>query len=339
MNITLFKILVRSLFWGSLLLILALDPICLAQEKESGENEYEVYMSEAQLLIKDADNLFKSRNYIGARDGYQKALSKAEVKFNNSDMTEALSMIARTFLVENEIDTGYQWLHRAEKLAVDYEPLGWSRYQLVKGRFLWRTKQFEEATELFKELYDYCSDRKLYERAVDAAHMVAITGSHEEQVEWAKKGIIEAETGNVTGWLGPLWNNLGVTYEEMENYDSSLEAYMKAREYHYKYGTDRNKFIADYAVGHILVKLGKYEEAGERLRPVLAKCEEAHDDEFVGLTCRDLSEIGAASGNYKEAYALLIRAHKLLKEAEMDQWDPDSFRQMEKRIAELEAKL
>jgi tetratricopeptide (TPR) repeat protein len=318
---------------------MAVSSACLAQDKAGETSESEVLMSEAQLLLREADDLFKSRNYVGARDIYQKALVKAEVDLNNSDMTEAQSMIARTYLVEDEIDTGYQWLHKAEKLADDHEPLGWSRYQLVRGRFLWRKKQLDEATDLFKELYDYCANHKLHDRAVDAAHMVAITGSHEEQVEWAKKGIKEAEVGDVTGWLGPLWNNLGVTYEEMEQFDSSLEAYMKAREYHHKYGTDRNKVIADWAVGHILVKLGKFEEAGEWLRPVLAQCEKAQDHEFVGLTCRDLSEIGAASGNYKEAYAFMLRAHKLLKEAEMDQWDPDSFRQMEERLAELEAKL
>ncbi len=325
---------IRLFLLSGMLLLILLPSIGDAQ----GENR-EVVMSEARTLLDEGDDLYKARNYVQARSIYEKALTKAESEFNNSDKTEALSMIARTYLVEDKIETGYEWLQKAEKLANDHEPLGWSRYQLVKGRFMWRKKELEESTALFKELYDYCSERKLHFRAVDAAHMVAITGTYEEQIEWARKGIKEAETGDITGWLGPLWNNLGVTYEEMEQFDSSLAAYTTAREYHYKYGTDRNKVIADWAVGHILVKMEKFEEAGQWLRPVLTKCEEAHDDEFVGLTCRDLSEIGASSGNYKEAYELMVRARDMLKAAEMDQWDPDGFNQMIDRIDELRAKL
>ena len=319
---------------AAMLVVIALPGIVDAR----GENR-EVAMSEARILLKDGDELFRIRNYVQARSVFEKALAKAKEGLNNSDETEALSMIARTYLVLDSIETGYKWLRMAEKLAVVHEPLGWSRYQLVKGRFMWREKQLKESTALFKELYDYCSRHKLYDRAVDAAHMVAITGTHKEQVEWAHKGIKEAEAGDVTGWLGPLWNNLGATYEEMGQFDSSLEAYTKAREYHYKYGSERNKFIADYAVGHILVKLKKFEEAGQWLQPVLTKCEEAHDDEFVGLTCRDLSDIGAASGNYKEAYELMVRARDLLKAAEMDKWDPDGYNQMLDRIDQLKDKL
>ncbi len=321
------------------MLALIMWPAVSAQNYGDAGNETRGIMSEAQILIKEADDLFNSDQYVQARSLYKRALAKAEIEIGNSDQVEALSMIARTYLILNEVEAGREWLLKAEKLADDHDPLGWSRYQSVKGRFLWQEKRPDEATALFKSLYEYCSGRKLYERAIDAAHMVAITGTQDEQVEWGKKGIKEAETGQITRWLGALWNNLGATYEDMGRYDSSLEAYMKAREYHYKYGTDRNKVIADYAVGHALVNLKRFQEAGQWLRPVLTQCEQAHDDEFIGLTCRDLGEIGVASGNYQEALDLLVRARDILKSAQMDQWDPDGYRKILDQIEATQSRL
>jgi len=295
--------------------------------------------TEAQAIIAEADSVFNARQYVTARHFYEKALTAAQAVDHKSDMTQALAMIARTYLVEDEYETGFQWLLKAEKLANIGEPAGWSRYQSVKGRFLWKNNRLDEATTLFKNLYEYCAKQNLYERAVDAAHMVAITGTPQEQVEWGKKGIEQAMAGNVTAWLGPLWNNLGATYEEMCRFDSSLEAYRKAREYHYAHGTDRNKVLADYAVGHALFNLKEYDEAGQWLHPVLAEFEEMREDEFIGLTCHDLGEISYASGNYKEAYDLFVRAGELLKKADMDRWDSAGYNRLIERIEETKAKI
>jgi len=301
--------------------------------------ESERISTRAGEALAEADSAFRSRQYVTAQRLYRDAHAEARKIDNNSDETEALAMIARTFLTMNEIDSAYHWLREAEKIAVRIEPMGWSRYRAVMGRYLWQNNELENAARLFKELYDYCVRHELHDRAVDAAHMVAITGTPAEQVEWAYKGIREAESGDVTGWLGPLWNNLGATYEDMGRYDSAYQAYLEAREYHYRYGTERNKVIADYAVGHILVRLGRYEKAGDWLKPVLAQCEAAEDHEFIGLTCRDLGEIGYASGNYREALDFYERAESLLNEAGMDEWDPDGYGELLDRIRETHEKI
>ncbi len=296
-------------------------------------------VTRSDRILAQADSTFRSRQYVTAQRLYRDALAEARTIDDRSNETEALAMIARTFLLMDNPDSARYWLLEAEKTASRTEPMGWSRYRAVWGRYLWHINDMEEATRVFKELYDYCGRNDLHERAVDAAHMVAITGTSEEQVTWAHKGIREAEEGNITGWLGPLWNNLGATYEDMERYDSAYQAYLKAREYHYLYGTERNKVIADYAVGHILVKLGRFDEAGEWLKPVLVQCEAAEDHEFVGLTCRDLGEIGFASANYQQALDFYVRAERLLKEAGMDEWDPEGYRELFDRIGETRQKI
>ncbi len=296
-------------------------------------------ISRADQYLAEADTAFNADRYLAARKLYGRALAEAKTINSNSGATEALAMIARTHLIMNEPDSASAWLQQAGKIADNHEPRGWSRYQAVRGRYLWQKNQLDEATQLFKNLYNYCVKNDLPERAIDAAHMVAITGSPQEQIEWGRKGIAEAETNHIDRWLGPLWNNLGATYEDMNQYDSALAAYKKAREYHYKYGTARNKVIADYAVGHILVKLGRFDEAGEWLRPVLTQCEETQDHEFIGLTCRDLGDIGAASGKYDQALELYVRAKALLEEVHMDEWDPKGYRDLLDRIDKTRDKI
>lgn len=306
-------------------------------DQMSGDSQ--ANMSRADQYLGEADSAFNADRYLAARKLYERALNEAKSLRDNSGVTEALSMIARTHLIMNETDSASEWLQRAGKIADNHEPRGWSRYQSVRGRYLWQKDQLDDATNLFKDLYNYCVKNSLIERAIDAAHMVAITGSPQEQIEWGKKGIAQAATGHIDRWLGPLWNNLGATYEDLKQYDSALIAYKKAREYHYKFGTPRNKVIADYAVGHILVKMGRFDEAGNWLKPVLGQCEKMQDHEFVGLTCRDLGDIGYASGNYNQALELYVRAKALLEEVNMDKWDPKGFRDLLDRIDETRGKI
>jgi tetratricopeptide (TPR) repeat protein len=324
-------IMAAAIFWG------------MTANRSLGDDQMpdkpQEYTSRVDQYLAEADSAFSEDRYLASRKSYERALTEAKTLNDNSGGTEALAMIARTYLIMNEPDSAFTWLQQAGKIADDHEPRGWSRYQAVRGRYLWQKNQLDEATQLFKDLYDYCVKNDLADRAVDAAHMVAITGSQQEQVEWGKKGIAQAEAGHIDRWLGPLWNNLGATYEDMKQYDSALTAYQKAREYHYRYGTERNKVIADYAVGHILVKLGRFDEAGKWLKPVLTQCEKAQDHEFVGLTCRDLGDVGYASGNYDEALELYVRAKALLEEVNMDKWDSKGFQDLLDRIEETRNKI
>jgi tetratricopeptide (TPR) repeat protein len=173
---------------------------------------------------------------------------------------------------------------------------------------------------------------------VDAANMVSITGTPEQQIQWGRKGIVAAEAGQVTGWLGPLWNNLGATYEELGRYEESLAAYRQAREYHWRYGDERNKLIADWAVGHAYRLQGDFEQAGRWLRPVLAWCERIDENEFTGWCCQELGEIALAQGRNQAALQYFIRAERCLKEEQMPDWDPEGYQELIEQIDRLRSK-
>jgi len=291
----------RNLFQFTIILLIIFVALLFSSCAKEDSTMNEVVKTEAQKKLDEADKIFSSGEFEQASGIYAEAFLLAEKSGNNSDKVEALSMMARCHLILERKDDGMPFIAKAESLAVDTEPLGWSRFMGVYGRFQWKDEKLKEATSTFETMYDYCLKHKLHSRAIDAAHMVAITGNPEQQIEWGLKGIKAAEEGKVTGWLGPLWNNLAWTYEEAGELEKSLDAYKKAKEYHYQHGSERNKIVADWAVAHSYRVNGNIDEAEKILPPVLEWFEKEKDIEFLGFTHQELGEIEFSKGNYKSA--------------------------------------
>jgi len=320
----------RNFVTGFIYLILLLNPVPLASESED---------SSLSQLLSNADSTFNARRYEESRGIYRQIAARAEISGDSSILAEAYAMIARSFLITGQKDVGREWLKKAGGAAKINEPLGWSRYLGVLGRFEWQDKNDKKAAETFKEMYLYCSEKKLHDRAVDAAHMVAITGSAEEQTEWGLRGIAEAEAGGLTNWLGPLWNNLAATYEDMGEFNKSLEAYLKAREFHLKYGDEKNKMIADWAVGHAYRLVGDLNNAENLMKPVLDWCKRLNDTEFIGWSFKELGEIESLKENHQKAIEYFDQAAIYLKQAEMPSWDPDGYQKLLDKIQSANSKL
>jgi tetratricopeptide (TPR) repeat protein len=293
-------------------------------------------------LLKQGDLMFGSRKYAEATAIFEKAVKAAESEGDKSALVEALAMTARGHLIRDLKDEGRPWIDRATAVAKPDDPAGWSRYLGVRGRFEWQDDDKAKATKTFEEMYAYCLKHELHSRAVDAAHMVAITGSVEQQIEWGTKGIEAAEKGGMDGWLGPLWNNLGNTYQDAGRFEDAVEAFLKAREYHWKVGAEINKLIADWAVGMAYRRAGDAKKAIVWIRPVLAWSERRYAEEqtpdtaeWVGFSHREMGEIAAMNGKTAEALDHLKKAKKHLTEAKMQEWDEKGFKELDGRIATL----
>ena len=172
----------------------------------------------AGQLLAQGDEAFQGRRYAQAAEVYKLAVETAKREGEEEVQVEALAQVARSYLIQDKKEEGRPWLERAEALASNQMPLGWSRYLGVRGRFEWQDGMLEVATATFKEMYQYCLRNELHSRAVDAAHMVAITASHEEQVLWPRRasrpprrGILKGGWGRCgTTWAGPT-RRWGVT--------------------------------------------------------------------------------------------------------------------------------
>jgi tetratricopeptide (TPR) repeat protein len=288
-----------------------------------------------------ADDAFKDRRYEEAGEVYESIAKEAEEAGDASAYVEACAMRARSYLIREEAEEGRPWLDRARERAVATDPLGWSRYLGVRGRFEWKDGDDETATRTFREMFDYCERKELWERAVDAAHMVALTGNPDEKFGWAAKGIAMAEKGGMTGWLGPLWNNLGWDYVDAGRYEEALDALVKAREYHYAGDGELPKLIADYSVAHATRLTGALDQAEDGMRAVLDWAErlEAQGDpdaaEWMGFSRWDLGEIALARGDRAAGRAAMEAALGELEKAGMPRWDPDDWKVKQERLAEL----
>lgn len=302
--------------------------------------------SPAVNLLKQGDDTFNSGKYAEAGEIYKQAVEAAEREASNASLVEALSMTARSYLIRGEGGQGRPWIERAARLAKPNEPKGWSRFLGVRGRFEWQDqKDNAKATATFKEMYDYCLQHKLYSRAIDAAHMVAITGGPEEQITWAYKGIEAAEASGDTGWLGPLWNNLGWVYNERKQYDKSLEALLKAREYHHKGKNELPKLIADIFVARAYRMVGNIDEAEkwtakshEWAKRLHAQDPENSDyNERLGNTHEELGDIAIARDRREEGLAHFRTARTLLIKAGVEKWGPEELKKLDARIAAVES--
>ncbi len=292
--------------------------------------------SSADALLSQADSVFKSHDFNSALDEYKQVVKQARNEFNRSVEVEGLSQVARMYLTLGDKAEGRQWLEQAGERATDSDPMGWSRYLGVKGRFEWQDNNLQAARKTFDEMYNYCHANALYGRAVDAAHMIAIIAeTPEEQIAWGQKGIEVAEASGGEAWLGPLWNNMAGTYWDIQQYDSALVCYKKAREYHWRFSGENAKLLADYHVGMTYRYLGQYDEARKWLRPVLAWAERLENHEVIGQACEDLGECDIAEGNIKEGVPLLQRARKEYQKAGYDKTRLEIWEYINKRLIEL----
>ena len=323
----------RYAFW-TLLLLLTPGLVTAVEARQKGAFMTQDQEYTADSLLKQADEVFQSRDYAAARDEYLQVVERARSEFNRSVETEALAQVARTNLLLGDMEEGREWLNQALERATDDDPMGWSRYLGVRGRFEWRDGDLKTARKTFDEMYVYCNTNGLWGRSVDAAHMIAIVAeSPEEQIEWGKRGIEAAESGQVESWLGPLWNNLAGTYYDLKQFDSALACYLKAREYHWRFSGERAKLFADYHVGMTYRLLGKYNEAGQWLRPVLAWAERLGEHSAIGQASEDLGEIEVARGNKAEGLRLLKRARDEYKAAGFDESWKEIWENINARIA------
>ncbi len=332
---------------ASLCLLLLLSASC----GESSEKEK--IMTGSDALLKQGDDLFNKREQAHAIEKYKMASDTAIAEDDNSNLTEAYSQIARCYLSLDKKEEGRAWLEKAEKIATNAEPGGWTRFLGVKGRFLWKdaaeakgeiSPEVEDAAKIFTEMHEFALQHSLHSRAVDAANMMSIVGDTEKRIEWGLKGIAAAEEGNLESWLAPLWNNLGWNYDDLGRYDESLNALKKARRYHYKKGNEKSMLIADWSVAHALRMTGQIDSALTWCTRVTIWAKDIYDEEqspdnaeWLGMAYKEMAETALAKGDEKRALGGFISAKMYLRRADMQNWDKKGYEELETTIAKMQA--
>jgi len=295
--------------------------------------------------LAQGDVLFAAREYEKARTHYETAANAAIEQGNNEIATEALAQVARLCSIAKDFEEGRKWLEKAKQRAKEAETKGWSRYLGVRGRFEWQDeKDNAKAKKTFVEMHDFCVKHALHSRALDAAHMVAIVGTPADQEEWALKAIAAAEKANEKGWLAVLWNNLGWSYDEKNEVEKAFVALLKARKYHYETGSDHNKLVADFSLGHAYRRIGMLEEARKTLTVAhqwaIKRHEEDKQDkergEWVGWGHKYLADLLVDEGKPADALKAYKECRPWLVKADIEKWWPEGLKEIDDKIARLE---
>jgi tetratricopeptide (TPR) repeat protein len=298
-------------------------------------------------LLAQADQLFRGRRYADAGPVYERAAERAAAEGDGSVQAEALAQVARmaSLTVEGpgRLEEARRWLERAAQVASDEQPLGWTRYLGVRGILEREEGHAEQALATFTEMHDYARARDLPRRAIDAAHHAAIVAPTEDQVTWAERGIAAAEELGDEGWLAVLWNNLGSTHEDRGDWTAAADAYERARDYHHRGGGERQRLIADWAVGRASLRAGRAERAAELLPDVLQRARAAHEAqpdaetaEWVGWALAAHGEMLVGRGEAAAGLEQLREGRALLITAGIEDWWPDGLADLDRVIAEAE---
>ncbi len=287
-------------------------------------------------LMAQADNQFDARNFPAAIDLYQQALEGATTISDTSTQLEAMAQLARCHLTQNLFDDAKEWLRKAEGFASKNYPAGYARYLGVRGRLEWREGRNDNARELFMQMYDLSSAQNLPARAIDACRMMAIVGTPQEQIDWGRRGIAAAEQAGLLDNLASLWNNLAASHGDQGDYVSACDAFLKAREYHWRFGNEVGKLYADYQVGWALRMKGDFDQALTWLRPSLAWAERLGNDDVQAQACEDLGEIAFVRSDFHSAATYRKRALEHFLKAGYRDHSPEKVAALEKRINEAE---
>ena len=229
--------------------------------------------ADPRAMLAEGARRLSQREIRVARRAFEMAAKAAEATSDRVVAVEAQALVARCYFLEGLPEDGLVWLKRAESLASPDEPMGYSRCRQVRGLFERSRGDQDKALDIFEQLYEYCREKGLYERALDAAHHLALLAPLDGQVLWARRAIAAAEKGGDEALLAILWNNLGLTYERMMRPMEALASYRRARWFHYRTGDERDRLIADWAVGRALRMAKRNGEALLWLRDVVQRAE------------------------------------------------------------------
>lgn len=246
---------------------------------------------------------------------FRELLPAAERSGNQSYYTELLTQLARTLSLQRKFDDAHEILNKAAQLIGAQDmPVAEIRYLLERGRAFNSADEKQKAITLFKEAYDKALryDEDFY--AVDAAHMLGIAEKPPDQLYWNTTAMELAEkSADVTAkkWLGSLYNNIGWTYYDINDYNKALVFFERALAWRISQKDERGIFIAKWTIGRTYRSLDKIDEAVIIQHELL---EEIQQKKLTpsGFVFEELAECLFIKKEFKEAKAFFKKAYEIL---------------------------
>ena len=192
-------------------------------------------------------------------------------------------------------------------------------YLLERGRLLNSSGEPAQAKGLFIDAWlNTQSDGRMDVLAIDAAHMVAIAAGDEPEsaLEWNYKAMAIAEDSanpDARLWLGSLYNNIGWTHHDLEDYEAAIEVFGEAVDWHVDRGSSQESiWVARWAVARTLRSMGQVDIALANQLQIHAERDAA--DSPNGFVCEELAECLYLMERLDEAQEYFARAYDMLSQ-------------------------
>ena len=263
--------------------------------------------------LPDFDSLWDYDHPGATEKKFRELLSVALDSLDLSYLSQLLTQIARTEGLQRKFQDAHNTLDRVQKALDKTDAKTRVRYLLERGRVFNSSRKPEEARPLFLEALELAvkSNEDFY--AVDAAHMIAIVEPPEKQLQWNLKALDLAENSadeKARKWRGSLYNNLGWTYFEQQQYEESLLMFEKAREFQEQQGDPNKIMIAKWCVAKTLRMMDHTEEALEMQRDLYEQYQAA--GRRSGYVYEEIAECMMVMGQEQEAQGWFAVAYEEL---------------------------
>lgn len=302
--------------------------------------------TEASSLIAAGDEAYQRSEVAQAVELYLDGVEAARQLKLEPELVEALSKAAEGFRELQLVDAGRELLLEASLHAQPNQPRAFASFLWAKGRFELDEQQLERARATFEQLHFHAGDNAIYERAVQAAQIVAVVcnalDQTEERIRWSQFAVATAERGQLSSWLSQLWTDLGWAYDRADRLDDMQSALTEAR-LHAQEGNDYMTLIAaDWAVAYAERRRGAGRQAYDHQRALLARLmqqeREASTEQlqvWIGQVMRELGEYHVTLGNNGEALLWFQDAQKRYEKAPSVLIPLEWTQTLQSRISEL----
>jgi tetratricopeptide (TPR) repeat protein len=217
----------------------------------------------------DFDSLWNYDDPAATETRFRALLPEAEASPDTAYRAELLTQIARTLGLQRKFDAAHAVLDQVEALLPGLGARPRVRYLLERGRALNSSGKPDLAGPPFLEAWDTARENGLDFFAVDAAHMLAIVAPPAEQMAWNEKAVAVARASadpKARRWLGSLYNNMGWTCFDAQQYDSALTLFEAALDFRIAQKQPKEIRVARWCVAKTWRHLGRIEEALETQR-------------------------------------------------------------------------
>ncbi len=243
------------------------------------------------------------------------ALEHGDASYRAALMTQ----IARTLGLQQKFAEAHTLLDSVEMMITDGMVVPKIRYLLERGRVYNSSGEPEKAKPLFEQAMGIALEEKQDYYAIDAIHMMQIVEPPEKQLVWAEKAIELAEKSadkRAQKWLGPLYNNTGWSYFDLEQFERAMEYFQKSLRWREEQQDEKGIRIAKWCVARTYRATGRIDEA-LNMQKALEKEIEDKGAERDGYVFEELAELLLLKGDKDAAKPYFTKAYDLLSE---DPW-------------------